>query len=353
MFNSVRAICLCFLICSVVSCSTSGVAQETEVKKLNAAHILIAYDGAMRSQATRTKEEAKALAGEVAKLAQAEGADFAALAKEHSDGPSKTGGGNLGNFAPDQMVPPFSAATLKLEIGQVSEPVESKFGFHVSLRKEVELDLAAAHILISHAGAMRSAQTRTEEEALKLANEVAALASAEGADFAELAKTHSDGPSGRNGGDLGVFPPGQMIPEFSAATKKLQIGEVSKPVKTDFGYHIILRKELPPPPETASAKHILVQWKGSGRAGANITRTKEEALARLNECIAKLKEGTEFEALAEEYSDGPSGPRGGDLGKFERGQMVAEFDKVLFEMEVGTVSDVVETMFGYHIIYRY
>ena len=73
----------------------------------------------------------------------------------------------------------------------------------------------------------------------------------------------------------------------------------------------------------------------------------------MNECIAKLKEGTEFEALAEEYSDGPSGPRGGDLGKFERGQMVAEFDKVLFEMEVGTVSDVVETMFGYHIIYRY
>ena len=332
-----------------------GAAQEEAEppKVLNAAHILIAYEGAMRSDATRTKEEAATLAAQVAKEAQAEGADFAALAKQHSDGPSSTRGGDLGNFAPRQMIPAFSKATIGLKVGQISGPVESDFGFHIILRKLVLEDLAAAHILISHEGAMRSTETRTEEEARKLAMEVAALAQAEGADFAELAKTHSDGPSGPRGGDLGVFPPGRMIPEFSAATQKMEIGEVSGPVKTDFGFHIILRKELPPPPKEASAKHILVQWEGSGRADADITRTKEEALVRLNECIAKLKAGSEFEELAKEYSDGPSGPRGGDLGTFEEGQMVPAFDKVLFAMEVGSVSDVVETPFGYHIIYRY
>ena len=73
----------------------------------------------------------------------------------------------------------------------------------------------------------------------------------------------------------------------------------------------------------------------------------------MNECIAKLKAGGKFEDLAKEYSDGPSGPRGGDLGEFGRGAMVPAFDKELFKMKVGDVSGVVETPFGYHIIYRY
>ena len=353
MLNSYFTARLTLLACFVVSAIGAGrvTAQDPETPKvLNAAHILIAYEGSSRSKATRTKEEAKALAAQVAAEAQAEGADFAALAELHSDGPSKVKGGDLGNFSPGDMIPEFSKAAIAMEIGEVSDPVETDFGFHIILRKEVPEDLAAAHILISHAGAARSNETRTEEEALKLATEVAALAQAEGADFAELAKTHSDGPSGPRGGDLGVFPPSRMIPEFSAAAQEMEIGEVSDPVKTDFGYHIILRKALP---GTANAKHILVQWKGSGRAGADITRTKEEALARLNECIAKLEAGAEFEELAKEYSDGPSGPRGGDLGEVEVGAMVPQFENVLFATDVGGVSDVVETDFGYHIIYRY
>lgn len=356
MISFSRTVCLCLVACAL---PTVGAAQDNKPaqkstppppKTLNAAHILIAYKGAMRSEATRTKAEALALATKVAKEAQSPGADFAALAKKHSDGPSSVKGGDLGNFPPGQMVPAFSQATMKLKVGAVSGPVESDFGYHIILRKKPLEDLNAAHILIAHAGATRSKATRTEEEALKLATEVAKLAAAEGADFADLAKKHSDGPSKTKGGDLGVFPPGRMIPEFSAATQKLKIGQVSGPVKTAFGYHIILRKPLP---MKASAKHILVQWKGATRADAKITRSKEEALARLTECIGKLKGGAEFEDLAVEYSDGPSNSRGGDLGEFAQGAMVPEFDKALFKLKVGAVSDVVETAFGYHIIYRY
>ena len=73
-----------------------------------------------------------------------------------------------------------------------------------------------------------------------------------GADFAELAKEKSTGPSGPSGGDLGWFPPDRMVPEFSQAVQALKDGEYSKvPVQTQFGWHVILREEsrdaVPPP----------------------------------------------------------------------------------------------------------
>ena len=73
-----------------------------------------------------------------------------------------------------------------------------------------------------------------------------------GADFAELAKEKSTGPSGPSGGDLGWFPPDRMVAEFSQAVQELKDGEFSKvPVQTQFGWHVILREEsresVPPP----------------------------------------------------------------------------------------------------------
>ena len=216
---------------------------------------------------------------------------------------------------------------------------------------ESQDELSAAHILVMYKGSERAPAgiTRTKDEALALAKEIATKAKAEGADFAALAKEHSDGPSGPEGGNLGTFPPHAMIPEFSAATIKLAIGDVSDPVETSFGYHIIRRQEI----QKASAKHILVQYQGSTRADENITRTQEEALARIKECLKKSAEGQKFEDLAKEYSDGPSGPEGGDLGEFGKGMMHPAFEKATFACEVGKVTDVVETPFGYHIIYRY
>ncbi|MEO2034096.1 MAG: peptidylprolyl isomerase [Planctomycetaceae bacterium] len=342
-------------ILSVLCCSTAAVtiAQETP-SKLNAAHILIQHADSERGSAeiTRTKAEALKRATEVAALAQAKDADFAALAKEYSDGPSAADGGNLGNFKPSQMVKSFSAAAIKLQIGHVSEPVESQFGYHVILRKPLIEDLSAAHILIQYAGSTRAkaSVTRSKEEALTLAQEITKQARAEGADFAALAVEHSDGPSGPRGGDLGVFAPGQMIKPFSEATSGLRIGTISDPVESQFGYHVILRKALP---RMISARHILVQYQGASRADESITRSKEEARVRLEECITKLHAGETFEDLASAYSDGPSGTKGGDLGEFAEGVMHPAFDETAFALKKDEVSGAVETDFGFHVIYRY
>ena len=69
--------------------------------------------------------------------------------------------------------------------------------------------------------------------------------------------------------------------------------------------------------------------------------------------LEKARAGGEFEALAREYSDGPSASRGGDLGSFGRGAMLPSFDEAVFALEVGEISDTVETRFGCHVILRY
>jgi len=86
------------------------------------------------------------------------------------------------------------------------------------------MQVRASHILV-----------RDEETANKLKAELD-----NGADFAKLAKKHSMCPSGRQGGDLGFFGKGQMIKEFEDAAFSLPVGVVSAPVKTEFGYHLIL-----------------------------------------------------------------------------------------------------------------
>jgi parvulin-like peptidyl-prolyl isomerase len=91
-------------------------------------------------------------------------------------------------------------------------------------------------------------------------------------------------------------------------------------------------------------------YQGSQRSTAS--RTKEQALTQIQGIKHQIDGGGDFEALAREHSDCPSGKRGGDLGSFGRGQMVKAFEDTAFGMPVGSTSDVVETGFGYHIIRR-
>lgn len=98
------------------------------------------------------------------------------------------------------------------------------------------------------------------------------------------------------------------------------------------------------------ASHILVMYSGSSRSAA--TRSKEEAAALVAQVKAELDAGGDFERLASTYSDCASSSRGGDWGLFGRGEMVPAFDEVAFALAIDETSEVVETEFGYHIIYR-
>jgi len=95
------------------------------------------------------------------------------------------------------------------------------------------------------------------EAAKKKADEVYGKVTAEGADFAELAKTYSEDPgSAANGGDLGYFAKGTMVAEFEEVAFKLKEGQISKPVKTIYGYHII--KLVDKDGDKIKASHILI-----------------------------------------------------------------------------------------------
>jgi len=101
-------------------------------------------------------------------------------------------------------------------------------------------------------------------------------------------------------------------------------------------------------PEQVKASHILIKVEPTADDAK-----KTEARKKISDLQQKLKDGGDFAELAKEYSEGPSGSRGGDLGYFKRGQMVKPFEDVAFAMKTNEVSDLVETRFGYHLIKVY
>ena len=102
----------------------------------------------------------------------------------------------------------------------------------------------------------------------------------------------------------------------------------------------------------AQARHILFAYEGATRAAEGVTRTKEEAEAKAKEVIEQIKaDSNTFADLAKEFSDGPTGVNGGDLGEFKPGQMAGPFNDAVFNAEtIGLVQEVIETPFGFHII---
>jgi len=179
-----------------------------------------------------------------------------------------------------------------------------------------------------------------EEVAQKLTD----LARRKGVKFSDLIDQFTDMPQQTK---LPLISAKQSsFPEFLKPSLKLKEGQISDPVDSPFGYLIFRGVSL----EVVSASHILITHKDAQRSSSK--RDRKEARKLAEQILKDLKSGKDFAELARQHSDGPSGPKGGDLGRFTRGQMVPEFDKAVFKLKPGTVSDIVETQFGYHIIKR-
>lgn len=208
----------------------------------------------------------------------------------------------------------------------------------------VQPEATAAHILVKTAEKAEELKAQFAE-----VTEYAAVKEL----FGKLALENSECPSKENGGSLGHFEKGQMVPEFETVIfdKEKAIGQVHGPVETQFGQHLILiecrlngdgsKDGDVPVQKKASASHILVD--------------DEAKCIELKEQIAAAEDQVaEFAKVAAAESKCPSGEQaGGNLGSFRQGQMVPEFDSVIFGAEYGlkTVHGPIKTQFGHHLIF--
>ncbi|MGB0402638.1 MAG: peptidylprolyl isomerase [Salibacteraceae bacterium] len=169
-------------------------------------------------------------------------------------------------------------------------------------------------------------------------------------EFSKKAKEFSKDPSAvQNGGDLGYFNVFQMVYPFETAAYNTPKGEISEPVRTRFGYHLLWIKDKRPARGEIRVAHIMVK--------NNENDTPEESVKneqKINEIYQKLKAGEKFETLASQYSDDKgSAPKGGELPSFGTGRMVKSFEDAAFSLENdGDYSAPVKTRFGWHIIKR-
>ncbi len=168
-----------------------------------------------------------------------------------------------------------------------------------------------------------------------------------GEDFAALAATYSEDPSARvNKGDLGYFTALQMVYSFETAAFETQIGEMSAPVRTQFGYHLIKVIDKRPARGEVEVSHIMIRA-GNGKDNAATKNTIFNIYDQLNA-------GASWDELCRQYSeDLSSKENNGRLRPFGVGAMasVPQFEQVAFSLqEAGEISDPFETAFGWHII---
>lgn len=141
----------------------------------------------------------------------------------------------------------------------------------------------------------------------------------------------------------------QLPTKFADTLMALQIGEIFGPYR-DGDFFKISKMMDRKANGSVKASHILIAYEGAERAGPEVTRTKEEAETEAKRLLKEArKKDAKFVELARDNSDGPSAPNGGDLGYFQEGRMVPEFNDFAFQNPVGTIG-MVETSFGFHII---
>ncbi len=200
-------------------------------------HVLVAVpEGASPAQVATAQARAQA----VADKARA-GSDFGALAREFSEAPEASAGGLMGLRPADRYPDLFVEATKTLPVGGVAGPVRSGAGFHVL--KVVDKTRAGMPTTVTQSHArhilLRTSAQLTETAAAERLADYRRRVLAGQADFAALAREHSQDASAKQGGDLGWSNPGSYVPEFEETMNALNTGDISQPLVSRFGVHLI------------------------------------------------------------------------------------------------------------------
>lgn len=247
-----------------------------------------------------------------------------------------------------------TAKSFRDELGgyrkQLAQPYLTDKDVNEKLLREtydrMQEDIAASHILV------KVAENALPKDTLEAYNKIMKIRARilKGEDFNKVAseKGVSDDPSAKeNGGDLGYFTSLQMVYPFETAAYTTKVGEISMPVRSRFGYHIIKVKDRRKAQGEVMVAHIMVKTPPS--------MNKEDSLnafTKITEIHNKLKAGSKFEELATQFSDDKaSAKKGGELPWFGTGKMPPEFEKASFGMKnKGDFTEPMRTKYGWHII---
>jgi len=213
---------------------------ESSRDEFNLSHILVSVP----ENASPEQLQARRARAEQALRQLREGSDFRQVAAAFSDAPEALQGGQLGWNEAERLPTLFLDAVRPLQAGQTSELLRSANGFHIlrvndrrgGVQKMLVQQTRARHILIRTNELVSETEARNRLLALKerLDNK---------ADFAELARARSEDTSASRGGELGWLSPGDTVPEFEQAMDGLKPGQISGPVRSPFGWHLIQVQE--------------------------------------------------------------------------------------------------------------
>ncbi len=204
--------------------------------ELNLAHVLVRVpEGASPEQLAERRARAELALGRVKS-----GADFGQVAAEFSDAPDALKGGVMGARPADRWPTLFADAARTLKVGEVSPVLRSPAGFHII--RVVDRKVGGSSVLVQQSRArhilIRVNELVSEGDATQRLR-VLKERIENGTPFGELARLHSDDGSAARGGELGWISPGDTVPPFERAMNQLKINELSDPVRSDFGMHLI------------------------------------------------------------------------------------------------------------------
>jgi peptidyl-prolyl cis-trans isomerase SurA len=204
-----------------------------------------------------------------------------------------------------------------------------------------KLIIGAAHILIA------CSPEASPEDTLRAFQKISIIRDSilnQGKDFGMMASRHSTDPSAKtNKGDLGYFSVFDMVYPFETGVYNTKVGEVSKPVRSSFGYHLIKVYDRTENTGKKTAAHIII------RVGAQYTaKTEDQAKTMIAEIHQKLKAGADWNEICEKYSDDPNtAKKGGALGQ---GRLIPEMETIKRKLGANEVSEPFTTTFGHHIM---
>jgi peptidyl-prolyl cis-trans isomerase SurA len=201
------------------------------------AHILVTVP----EQATPEQIQARREVAERALSQLAQGTDFRQVSASFSDAQNALEGGLLGWRTASRLPEIFVDAVRQMRVGDVSPAIRSPNGFHIlklvdkrgNQSPVIVQQARTRHILVRLSEIVSESDAKQRLESLKERVEMGET------EFAELARLHSEDASGARGGDLGWLSPGDTVPEFERAMNALEPGQISEPVRTPFGWHLI------------------------------------------------------------------------------------------------------------------